>query len=118
MTTSNDNIFTLKEGKYLCISSFGQAVLNRVWRRTRDNPVTASGKMEKDLGTVQRKISDVVKQLRLHGLPIGSGNDGFYQMTSKQDAEDTLEFVENKNRGILVTIDVLRGFVDKFSDED
>lgn len=64
-----------------------------------DDPVT-SKKIETALSITGATVRDVVRTLRLSGLPVGSDGKGYYWCTSHEQLDPTLDHLRSRHQAL------------------
>lgn len=67
--------------------------------RGRDNAITY-GELADRLNVPRRSVEKAVREMRLNGIPIVTGNDGAWVATSPQEAREAAERL--RSRGIHI----------------
>ena len=82
------------------------------------NGVKTSEEIERATGVSEKTLRSCVNRLRRKGIPIGSGQDGYFYATTAGEVYATIRFLQNMVRTILAAIEGLERSLDSFSGED
>jgi len=82
------------------------------------NGVKTSEEIERATGVSEKTLRSCINRMRRRGIPIGSGQNGYFYALTAAEVYATIRFLQNMVRSMLAAIEGLERSLDGFSGED